>query len=265
MKKLKTTLMLLLTMASMLGCLLSCMYTATLTARLDEVARSNRADMNYLRGCIRRLESELTQSVLNRLEEIARPQDTPDGGESSAENVWDPDSAVTTPDGESSQESIPSSDIPDSAPESIAVVLPEIYPEPSTESTCDTDTDTESESTMPETAAPAVDETRPASESETAVESETRIDEAAESESLELPTHNQTETLPPIPEPDPAPVLYTVAAHNGRIGVFDATGRLIREVNVFLFALPREDREALTVGIPAYSREEMLEIVKRYE
>ncbi len=279
MKKLRSALMLLLTVASALGCLLSCMHTATLTARLEQVERSSRADMNYLRGYIRRLEGELTQSVIDRLEAIARPQDTPVGG-----------GACEDSKGESTQESVTETEtpLPESETLPVALPLPETYPEQERETAGGSNTEGEvSTGTHPESEAvtlPAIlPETLPVWESESSADgtasettgerpvettaeadrsdTEGEMDTECETETLELPTHDQTETQPA----EPAPVLYTVAAHNGRIGVFDATGRLIREVNVFLFALPTPDREALTVGIPAYSREEMLDIVKRYE
>ena len=86
-------------------------------------------------------------------------------------------------------------------------------------------------------------------------------------EAVTVPTHNAPETQPVSEESDteiPA-ALYLVAEYNGVIGVFDAAGELLRTVNVFIMTLPEADREALAVGIPAYSLEEALELTERYE
>ena len=86
-------------------------------------------------------------------------------------------------------------------------------------------------------------------------------------EAVTVPTHNAPETQPVSEESDteiPA-ALYLVAEYNGVIGVFDAAGELLHTVNVFIMTLPEADREALAVGIPAYSLEEALELTERYE
>jgi hypothetical protein len=69
------------------------------------------------------------------------------------------------------------------------------------------------------------------------------------------------ETIPSYESPEP---LYTVRAHEGIIGIFDADGTLCRSVNVFVMTLPEADREALAAGIPAYSEEEMRLIAERF-
>ena len=69
------------------------------------------------------------------------------------------------------------------------------------------------------------------------------------------------ETIPSYESPEP---LYTVRAHEGIIGIFDADGTLCRSVNVFVMTLPEADREALAAGIPAYSEEEMRRIAERF-
>lgn len=69
------------------------------------------------------------------------------------------------------------------------------------------------------------------------------------------------ETLPSYESPEP---MYTVKAHEGIIGIFDADGALCRSVNVFVMTLPEADREALAAGIVAYSEEEMRMIAERY-
>jgi hypothetical protein len=56
-----------------------------------------------------------------------------------------------------------------------------------------------------------------------------------------------------------------VAAHDGIIGLFDASGALLKTVNVYLMTLPEADRAALTVGIPARDWEEALELLGQYE
>ena len=83
-----------------------------------------------------------------------------------------------------------------------------------------------------------------------------------------LPTHQSPETQPPI-EPDtetaPPVSLYLIAEQNGIVGLFDASGELLRSVNVFVMTLPEADRRALAVGIPAYSWREAVEILERFE
>ena len=69
-----------------------------------------------------------------------------------------------------------------------------------------------------------------------------------------------------LPTPETAPAApYLVAAHNGIIGLFDASGALLRTANVYLMTLPEADRATLTVGIPAGDWEEALELLGRYE
>ncbi len=92
-------------------------------------------------------------------------------------------------------------------------------------------------------------------------ESETNPD----TEEVTLPIHHSPVTLPLPMEPESPSSLYIIAEHNGVIGVFDAEGALLETVNVFVLTLPEEDLEALTVGIPAYSWEEAMEIAGRYE
>ncbi|MBP3571050.1 MAG: hypothetical protein J6M42_03745 [Clostridia bacterium] len=98
---------------------------------------------------------------------------------------------------------------------------------------------------------------------------ETAPQKPADTEGVTLPTHNSPETVPSVdslPTPETAPAApYLVAAHNGIIGLFDASGALLRTVNVYLMTLPEADRAALTVGIPAGDWEEALELLGRYE
>lgn len=126
-----------------------------------------------------------------------------------------------------------------------------------------TEPGTEASETLPESipADGMVDETDINSETETETEPESESD----IESVTLPTHLTPETQPPLPDDDLSASLYVIAEMDGRIGVFDAMGSLLRTVNVFVFTLPEADREALEVGIPAYSWEEAVEIVERYE
>lgn len=98
---------------------------------------------------------------------------------------------------------------------------------------------------------------------------ETAPQKPADTEGVTLPTHNSPETVPSedsLPTPETAPAApYLVAAHNGIIGLFDASGALLRTVNVYLMTLPEADRAALTVGIPAGDWEEALDLLGRYE
>lgn len=87
-------------------------------------------------------------------------------------------------------------------------------------------------------------------------------------EEVTVPIHQSPETQPPSPEDDPAspPASpYLIAEHEGIICLFDASGALLRSVNVFTMTLPAPDREALSVGIPVDSWEEAMEILDSYE
>lgn len=114
---------------------------------------------------------------------------------------------------------------------------------------------------------------------ETDVQPDGEADTDADEEAVTIPTHNSPETQAPTEdtteskETEPsedadteAPVAaYLVTVHEGIIGVFDASGDLVRTVNVFVMTLPEAEKEALSVGIPAYSEEEMLAILDRYQ
>ena len=114
-----------------------------------------------------------------------------------------------------------------------------------------------------ETTAPA--ETEEERESETVTD--TAVETAApDTEAVTLPVHQSPETQAPS-EPETAipPSLYLIAEHKGIIGLFDASGALLRSVNVFVMTLPEAEREALAVGIPARSWSEAVEMLDRYE
>lgn len=88
----------------------------------------------------------------------------------------------------------------------------------------------------------------------------------SDTEAVTLPTHQSPETqAPAVPETDAPVSLYLIAEQDGIIGLFDAAGELLRSANVFVMTLPEQEREALAVGIPAYSWGEALEILERYE
>ncbi len=279
MKKLKTTLTILLCFVAALGCLISCIYTATLAARIDQVARASRADMNYLRSLIRNLEGELTEAVIDRLDAIARPSDgmtnppssgtdgLPVGGDAESD-TWVETRVDTTAETADDSSPAPAESAVESENTPETDAQPETYPETLPASRPET-LPAEETSFTPETI-PEWEILPPASDSETSApdepfESERESDTTPETDTVDIPTHNRPETESPVEDTASPAALYTIAAYKGHIGVFDATGRVVREVNVFLFALPAVDREALAVGIPAYSREEMVAIVARYE
>ena len=84
-------------------------------------------------------------------------------------------------------------------------------------------------------------------------------------EEVTVPVQNSPETMPPedIPTVETSPsALYVIAEHNGIIGVFDPAGVLVRTVNVLVVALPQADRDALQLGIPAYSEQELIGILE---
>lgn len=99
-------------------------------------------------------------------------------------------------------------------------------------------------------------------------ETEGTMDTAPTTEAVTVPTHQSPETQPPVeslPETQSPVALYLLTEHDGLIGIFDASGELVRTLNVFVFTLPEAEREALRVGIPAYSHEEMLRLAAQYE
>lgn len=104
-------------------------------------------------------------------------------------------------------------------------------------------------------------------ETETGTDSDADSDESL-TEAVTVPTHQAPETQSPtleIPETEALAAAYLLTEHNGMIGVFDASGELLKTVNVFVMTLPEAEREALEVGIPAYSYEEMCKLAERYE
>ena len=94
---------------------------------------------------------------------------------------------------------------------------------------------------------------------------ETETVSDAVTEEVTIPVQNSPETMAPedMPTVETSPsALYVVAEHQGILGVFTPTGELTRTVNVLIAALPSADREALQMGIPAYSEEELIEILE---
>lgn len=84
-------------------------------------------------------------------------------------------------------------------------------------------------------------------------------------EEVTLPTHQSPETQAPAEEVTATPAsLYLIAESGGVIGLFDASGALLKSVNVFVMTLPEADRKALSVGIPASSWEEALTVLDRF-
>ena len=109
---------------------------------------------------------------------------------------------------------------------------------------------------------------------ETTAEAETSTTEAGSmkpeeapehvTEEVTIPVQNSPETIPTedVPPVETSPyALYVITEHNGIIGVFDPVGKLVRTVNVLVVALPQADQDALRLGIPAYSEQELIEIL----
>ncbi len=98
---------------------------------------------------------------------------------------------------------------------------------------------------------------QPAPETEALPESDTATDT----------TGTQSETLP---KPEAAPettlptAMFTVREVGGRIGVFDASGVLVRTLNVSVATLPRADREQLSVGITLGSEQELQALIEDF-
>ena len=74
-----------------------------------------------------------------------------------------------------------------------------------------------------------------------------------------------------IKQPEAAPestapaVMFTAREINGRIGIFDASGALVRTLGVPVVTLPRADREQLAAGIALASQAELDALIADYE
>ena len=178
MRKYKAVCLAVTAAVAVLGSIFSAVYASQLSAYVERMERSSRADMVYLRGYIRQLENELTDAIASLAENTAPPADADSVSEAETER----DTESETGD------------------------LPTLYPEEETEAEAETETEAETD----------------------------------------------------------APVLYTLSIYNGCIGIFDATGRILCTLNVFVPSLPASDYAALLAGIPIYSQEQMWEIWDKY-
>lgn len=218
MRNFKTVCLVIIASVAVIGSVLSAFYASQLSAYVEQLERSARADMIYLRGYIRRLENELTDAIANLSEETSFPTNTDQiaDTETEAESVLETERSDLPTDGHPEDDS-------------------ETH-ETETEFDFESETETETESE-----AESASETDAESESETDAEDESDIE----------------------PEPE-KPILYTLTIYNGRIGVFDATGRILCTLNVFVPSLPASDYAALLAGVPIYSQEQMWEIWDKY-
>ena len=226
MRNFKTVCLVIIASVAVIGSVLSAFYASQLSAYVEQLERSARADMIYLRGYIRRLENELTDAIANLSEETSFPTNTDQisDTETEAESVLETERSDLPTDGHPEDDS----------------ETHETETEFDFESETETETESEAESES-ETDAESESETDAEDESDTEFESETEIE----------------------PEPE-KPILYTLTIYNGRIGVFDATGRILCTLNVFVPSLPASDYAALLAGVPIYSQEQMWEIWDKY-
>ncbi len=233
MRKLKYLFLSLGISAAVVGTTLTAVYTFDLSQEVDNLRRSTHADTVYLRRQLQLMEADL-KSALADGQEI-------------------PDCPVCGPmDGAPMESDTTCEDAAAAETESVI------------ESEFESEFESESENT-----------TETASDYEQA--------DSVSTEAVTLPTHESPETesegdaktdgwpvdgIPPADDSsagDSTHDMYIVSTHNDCIGVFDAEGHLLQSANVFVYALPLRDRRALEVGIPAYSWEEALRIVERYE
>ncbi len=100
-------------------------------------------------------------------------------------------------------------------------------------------------------------------EQQTGSEADSQTDDQTQAEQTESASDSiaQPEAAP---ETDTSCVLYTVREVGGRIGVFDATGALIRTLSVPVATLPRADREQLSVGITLGSEQELQALIEDF-
>ena len=128
--------------------------------------------------------------------------------------------------------------------------------------------DDETEQVSPDTEADQETESEINSDSESESESEEVTVPAHKAPETGEPTEDTVETGEPTEdtvETDAPAAMYLLTAYNGVIGVFDASGDLVRTINVFVMTLPKAEQEALAVGIPAYTHEEMCALAEQYE
>ena len=238
MRNFKTVCLVIIASVAVIGSVLSAFYASQLSAYVEQLERSARADMIYLRGYIRRLEGELTEAIANLSEETSFPTNTDQisDTETEAESVLETERSDLPTDGHPEDDS----------------ASPETETEFNFESEAETETESEAES---ESESESESETDAEDESDTEFESETDAEDESDTE-----FESETEI-----EPEPEkPILYTLTIYNGRIGVFDATGRILCTLNVFVPSLPASDYAALLAGIPIYSQEQMWEIWDKY-
>ena len=100
--------------------------------------------------------------------------------------------------------------------------------------------ESDTQSTAPESTAP--ESTAPETESE--------------SQSIKQPEAAPESTAPAV--------MFTAREVNGRIGIFDASGALVRTLGVPVVTLPRADREQLAVGITIHSEEELKALIEDF-
>lgn len=89
---------------------------------------------------------------------------------------------------------------------------------------------------------------------------------APESTAPETESESQSIKQPEAAPESTAPaVMFTAREVNGRIGIFDASGALVRTLGVPVVTLPRADREQLAVGIALASQAELDALIADYE
>ena len=107
-----------------------------------------------------------------------------------------------------------------------------------------------------------------AKETETQTEHATQKLPATEPPSTE--TEQNTTATDVMKDPQLAPessaptVLFTVREVDGRIGIYDQNGSLVRTLNVPVATLPRADREQLAMGITLTSQQELNALIEDY-
>ena len=73
MRKCKIIVRIVLPIVAVVASLISVILCATVSSRVNRLTRTNRADMIYLRGCVRNLESNLTDALAEGLAGISQP------------------------------------------------------------------------------------------------------------------------------------------------------------------------------------------------
>ena len=115
MRKCKIIVRIVLPIVAVVASLISVILCATVSGRVNQLTRTNRADMIYLRGCVRNLESNLTDALAEGLAGIGQPVLGDEIDVPQAETETDTDAEVD-PEEETDAVDLPAITVPEETP-----------------------------------------------------------------------------------------------------------------------------------------------------